>query len=76
MTYSEILNRTSDDELKEMFLELIKYNSKGILPENSKIRLVRNRIAKSYGDEYFDVGCMLACSEITYEIALRHYNMI
>jgi len=76
MNIADILKNTSDDELKEMFFEVVEYNRVATLPEDAKVRQLRNKVAESYNDNHFDIGCMLTCSEVTYEVALRHYRLI
>jgi len=76
MTIADILKNTSDEELKDMFMEVVEYNRVATLPDNAKVRLMRNKVAEFYNDKHFDMGCMVTCSEVAYEIALRHYGIV
>lgn len=72
MEYKEILSEMAEEELHELFLEVVEYNKKGVLPENAKVRQLREKVL---GNTHMDLACFFTCMEINYEIALRHYNI-
>lgn len=72
MEYNEILSEMTEEELHELFLEVVEYNKKGVLSENAKVRQLREKVL---GNTHMDLACFFTCMEINYEIALRHYNI-
>lgn len=68
------IKNLSDEELKECYDSILKYNEQGVMGE-SLVRKIRTEIALSIGDKTWDVDCRSAIiPQILLEIARRYYK--
>jgi hypothetical protein len=72
----EIVSKLTDSDLNEAFFDFESYNEKGILAEDSIIRMVRARVASDWQGDSWDITCMFTSIAILHEIAKRHFSEI
>jgi len=74
MNLAQSVQSLSEEEIRQVFNEIMEYNKHGQLDSNALLRQIRNEYAKELGSESWDMGCTITCNEILLEIAKRHYS--